>query len=395
MIGAGIFAALGPAAQAAGSGLLLGLGLAAIVAYCNAMTSASLATLYPMSGGTYVYGQKRLGQYWGYLAGWGFLAGKTASCAAMALTVGWYLWPEHANVIAAATTAALTALNYTGIQKAAWLTRGIIAVVLTTLVALVVSSLTSEASDFSRIDFTVDLTWTGALQAAGLLFFAFAGYARIATLAEEVRDPQRTLRRAIGISLGITLAVYTAVAIAVLTVLDADQLAAATAPLTAASEAAGVTWLTPVIAVAAAVAALGALLALILGVSRTMFAMARDGHLPTGLAAIHPRFNVPHRAELLVGSVVVILVLTLDLREAIGFSSFCVLVYYAIANASALTLNADEGRPARVIPLVGFAGCAALMFALPATSIIAGLLVLAGATILYFIQSAIRRTTRQ
>lgn len=112
MIGAGIFAALAPAAYAAGSGLLLGLAVAAVVAYCNAISSARLAARYPASGGTYVYGRMRLGDFWGYLAGWGFVVGKTASCAAMALTVGFYVWPAQAHAVAVAVVVALTAVNY-------------------------------------------------------------------------------------------------------------------------------------------------------------------------------------------------------------------------------------------------------------------------------------------
>src|ERR1700712_5208559 len=100
MLGAGIFAALAPAAAAAGPALLVGLAIAAVVAYCNATSSARLAALYPQSGGTYVYGRERLGPFWGYLAGWIFVVGKTASCAAMALTVGVYAWPQHAHAVA-------------------------------------------------------------------------------------------------------------------------------------------------------------------------------------------------------------------------------------------------------------------------------------------------------
>ena len=137
MIGAGIFAALAPAAAAAGSGLLLGLALAAVVALCNATSSARLAARYPASGGTYVYGRERLGPFWGYLAGWGFVVGKTASCAAMALTVGSYVWPAQAHAVAVAAVVVLTALNYTGVQKAAWLTRAIVTVVLAVLAAVV------------------------------------------------------------------------------------------------------------------------------------------------------------------------------------------------------------------------------------------------------------------
>ncbi|CAO0837260.1 Putative transporter OS=Streptomyces microflavus OX=1919 GN=Smic_08320 PE=4 SV=1 [Streptomyces microflavus] len=330
MIGAGIFAALAPAAQAAGSGLLIGLALAAVVAYCNATSSARLAARYPASGGTYVYGRERLGDFWGYLAGWGFVVGKTASCAAMALTVGSYVWPGQAHAVAVAAVVALTALNYAGVHKSALVTRVIVAVVLAVLAAVVVAALTSSASDGARLHVGSDATVGGVLQAAGLLFFAFAGYARIATLGEEVRDPERTIPRAIPIALGITLVAYAVVAVAVLTVLGPKGLAEAAAPLSDAAGAAGADWLGPVVRVGAAVAALGSLLALVLGVSRTTLAMARDRHLPHALAAVHPKFEVPHRAELAVGAVVAVVAATAEVRGAIGFSSFGVLAYYAI-----------------------------------------------------------------
>ncbi|MGN2365578.1 APC family permease [Streptomyces luridiscabiei] len=376
MIGAGVFAALAPAARAAGSGLLLGLALAAVVAYCNATSSARLAALYPASGGTYVYGRERLGDFWGHLAGWAFVVGKTASCAAMALTVGTYIWPGQAHAVAVAAVVALTAVNYTGVQKSALLTRIIVAVVLAVLAAVVIASLTSGAVDTAHLDIDTDATAGGVLQAAGLLFFAFAGYARIATLGEEIRDPARAIPRAIPIALGITLVVYALVAVSVLLVLGPDGLAAADAPLTEAARAAGADWLVPVVRVGAAIAALSSLLALILGVSRTTLAMARDHHLPHALAAVHPKFKVPHRAELLIGAVVAIAAATTDVRAAIGFSSFGVLAYYAIANASAWTLTPAEGRPARIIPVAGLAGCIVLAFALPLPSVIIGAAVL-------------------
>ncbi|MFC4031249.1 APC family permease [Streptomyces polygonati] len=377
MIGAGVFAALAPAASAAGSGLLPALAAAALVAYCNATSSARLAARYPSSGGTYVYGRERLGPFWGYLAGWGFVVGKTASCAAMALTVGSYVWPGREHVVAVAAVIALTAVNYLGVRKAAWLSRVIVALVLLALAAVVVACATSGAADAARLGIGPDTGFGGVLRAAGLLFFAFAGYARVATLGEEVRDPRRTIPRAIPLALGITLVVYAAVALAVLAVLGPGHLARAVAPLADAVRAAGAPGLVPVVRAGAAVAALGSLLALILGVSRTTLAMARDRHLPHALAAVHPRFAVPHRAELAVGAVVAVLAATADLRGAIGFSSFGVLVYYAIANAAAWTLTAAEGRPARIVPVLGLAGCLLLAFALPSAAVLSGAGVLA------------------
>jgi basic amino acid/polyamine antiporter, APA family len=379
MIGAGVFVALAPAAAAAGTALLVSLGLAAVVAYCNATSSARLAARYPQSGGTYVYGRERLGEFWGYLAGWGFVVGKTAACAAMALTVGYYAWPAHAHAIAVATVAVLTAINYFGIQKSALATRVIVAVVLVVLLGIIVVIFASGAADFGTM--RVNWRFGGVLQAAGILFFAFAGYARIATLGEEVRDPAQVIPRAIPLALGITLAVYVVVAVAVLSVLGSDGLAHATAPLADAVRAAGIPALAPVVRVGAVVAAVGSLLALILGVSRTTLAMARDHHLPHGLSAVHPRFKVPHRAEVAIGVVVALVAAFADIRGAIGFSSCAVLVYYAVANASAWTL----GR--RLIPTVGLIGCLTLAFALPLTAALSGAAVLALGAAVYGLRS--------
>jgi APA family basic amino acid/polyamine antiporter len=381
MVGAGIFVALAPAAAAAGSGLLIGLAVAAVVAYCNATSSARLAALYPQSGGTYIYARERLGEFWGYTAGWSFIVGKTASCAAMALTVGYYAWPGCAHAVAVAAVVALTALNYTGIQKSAMLTRIIVALVLAVLAVVVGVVLGFGDMDSSRLAFGDDVSVRGVLQAAGLLFFAFAGYARIATLGEEVRDPARTIPRAIPIALGIALLVYAVVAVTVVGELGSPTLASATAPLADVVRAAGFPNLEPMVRVGAAVAALGSLLALILGVSRTTLAMARDRHLPHALAAVHPRFKSPHRAEVVVGVVVAAVAAMVDVRGAIGFSSFAVLLYYAIANASAWTL-APEGRRHRALrrksmAFLGLLGCLVLAFSLPISSVLVGAVVVA------------------
>ncbi|MFE1870844.1 MULTISPECIES: APC family permease [unclassified Streptomyces] len=387
MVGAGIFAALAPAARAAGGALLAALGVAGLVAYCNAHSSARLAARYPASGGTYVYGRERLGPFWGYLAGWGFVIGKTASCAAMALTVGAYLWPGRQHAVAVAAVVALTAASYGGVQKSARIARLIVAVVLAVLAGVVVVCLSSGAADPGRPGGPGGGVF-GVLQGAGLLFFAFAGYARITTLGEEVRDPGRTIPRAVPIALGIALLVYAAVAVAALSVLGAEGLAQSSAPLADAVRAAGRPGLAPVVRVGAALAALGSLLALVLGVSRTVLAMARDGHLPRALAAVHPRHQVPHHAELAVGAVVAVLAATADLRGAIGFSSFGVLAYYAIANVSAWTL--DSAVKGRAVAVVGLSGCVVLACALPLASALWGAAVLAVGVLVYVVRWRLR-----
>ncbi|MGW2677470.1 APC family permease [Streptomyces sp. NPDC001436] len=391
MVGAGIFAALAPAAGAAGGGVLAALALAAVVAYCNAHSSARLAARYPSSGGTYVYGRERLGPFWGYLAGWGFVVGKTASCAAMALTAGAYVWPGREHEVAVAAVVGLTAAGCGGVQKSARVARLIVAAVLGVLAAVVAACLASGAAGAGRLDGGAWGGPAGLLQGAGLLFFAFAGYARITTLGEEVRDPGRTIPRAVPLALGIALLVYAAVAVAALAVLGAGALAGSSAPLADAVRAAGRPGLVPVVRVGAALAALGSLLALVLGVSRTTLAMARDGHLPRALAAVHPRHQVPHHAELAVGAVVAVLAATADLRGAIGFSSFGVLAYYAIANTSAWTLGSDV--KGRAVAAVGLSGCVLLACALPLASTLAGAAVLALGALVYGIRSRLRSGT--
>lgn len=378
MVGAGVFAAFGPAARAAGSALLLGLALAAVVAYANATSSAQLAAQYPASGGTYVYGRERLGPWWGFLAGWCFVIGKTASCAAMALTVAAYaVPPAWQRPVAAGAVLALTAVNLRGVTRTARLTRLVVAVALAALATVVLVGLAGGDPSWARVAVGADATWSGVLGSAGLLFFAFAGYARIATMGEEVRDPARTIPRAIQLALGLAVLVYAAVAVTLLTVLGPDAVAGSAAPLADAAAATGRPWVGAVVRVGAVAASLGALLALVAGVSRTTLAMAREGDLPRPLAAVHERYRVPHRAEAALGVVVVALVLTVDLRGAIGFSSFGVLLYYLVANLAALTQDRAHRRFPRALQVLGAVGCVALAATLPPASVLGGAAVVA------------------
>jgi APA family basic amino acid/polyamine antiporter len=380
MIGAGVFSAFAPAAAAAGSGLLIGLVLAAGVAYCNAVASAQLAAQYPTSGGTYVYGRERLGEWWGFTAGFGFVVGKTASCAAMALTFGAYVvpgsdWGRRAAALGALTV--LTAANLRGISRTAGLARVLVAASILALVIVVAAI--AGTGNLSRSNLHSGLNHGGVygvLQAAGLLFFAFAGYARIATLGEEVRDPARTIPRAIPIALGITVLLYAVVGLVALAAAGPDVLAASAAPIAEAAKVAGAAWAVPVVRVGAAIASLGALLALIAGIGRTVLAMSRNGDLPRPLAAVERHHRVPARAELVVAAAVAVLVLTTDLRGAIGFSSFGVLVYYAVANASAYTQDREHRRWPRALNVAGALGCVALVVTLPATAVAVGIAVL-------------------
>ena len=380
MMGAGVFAAFGPAARAAGAGLLIGLAIAAAIAYCNATASAQLAAVYPTSGGTYIYGRVRLGPWWGFAAGWGFLVGKTASCAAMALTVACYALPGPwwaQRIIAVAAVVGVTALNYRGVTKTATLARILVACTLVALAAVVIGIVIGgvRLSNLSGPGTWSSATAYGVLQSAGLLFFAFAGYARIATMGEEVRDPARTIPKAIIVALGIAVVVYLVVGVAVLLAAGPERLAGSAAPLAEALRAAGAAQLVPIVAVGGVLASLGALLALIAGIGRTALAMARHRDLPNWLAVVHPRYQVPHHAEIALAVVVCVLTATVDLRGVIGFSSFGVLIYYAIANAAAYTQPTTQRRWPRLLNVCGVVGCLVLVATLPWQAVVAGLAV--------------------
>ena len=383
MIGAGIFAALSPAARAAGAGLSWGLALAAFVAYCNATSSASLAALHPESGGTYVYGRKRLSPFFGFIAGFGFVIGKLASCAAMALTFATYAAPSLARPLAVTATIVLTMINYFGVAKTVFATRIVVAIVLACLALVVFAAAFGGAADVARMTPTVSAGVAGIVQSAGFLFFAFAGYARIATLGEEVKDPARTIPRAIPLALGMTLVVYAAVAISALAAVGADELAQSSAPLVRVVESGRFASLAPLVRLGAAVASLGVLLSLLAGVSRTAFAMAANGDLPRYFASVHARHRIPDHAELAVGVIVAVIAMLADVRDAIGFSAFAVLGYYGIANASALTLTPAERRRPRWLAVAGVAGCALLAFSLPLASVLSGAALLGAGAAVY------------
>lgn len=377
MIGAGVFAAPGPAAAAGGTWLLAGLALATVVAYANATSSAQLAALYPESGGTYIYAREQLGNYWGFLAGWGFVIGKCASLAAMALTFGAYAAPELARPAGIGAVVALTVVNYRGIEKTAWLTRVIVALVLSALAVVVAAALSGGDAGAVNLEAQAPQGVWGVLQSAALLFFAFAGYARLATLGEEVRNPETTIPKAIPLALGIVVAVYAVVLVSALLAIGPDGLADADAPLAAVVEGGRWAALAPLVRIGAAIASAGVLLSLLAGVSRTVLSMARRREMPGFLGAVHPTHRTPHRAEVAAAVVVGTAVLIADLREAIGFSSFAVLTYYALANASAWTLTDGQRRWPRWLAGLGVVLCVGLAFTLPLVATAGGLVLLA------------------
>jgi basic amino acid/polyamine antiporter, APA family len=398
MLGAGVFVVFSPAAGLAGNFLVLAVLLAGAVAYCNAVASAELAARYPSSGGTYVYGRERLGEWPGFIAGWGFVSGKSASCAAMALTFGHYVAPDYAVPVAIAAVVALTVVNMFGITRTALLTRVLLCLVLATLVFVAVAAVVGPHPAGGAAGLggpgaggTVAGGLGGVLPAAGLMFFAFAGYARIATLGEEVKDPARTIPRAILAALGAAFVIYLGLALLLQNHLPDGRLAATDVPLLDAVLQSQLAAGAPLVQAGAAAASLGALLALITGVGRTTLAMARERDLPGPLARVGGRHTVPFVAELAVAAVVILLLLTTDVMTVVGFSSFGVLIYYAVTNAAAFTLEAHPPHAPKWLNVAGFGGCLLLAFTLPPAAVLGMAAVLAAGAAVRFLVLRLRR----
>lgn len=382
MLGAGVFFVWKPAFDLAGEWLLLSLGIAALVATLNGLVTTQLAINHPVSGGIYSFGRHYRGPLVGFMAGWFFLTGKTGSAAAIALIAATYLVPDYAGVVAAALIAVFTGIVIAGIRATATVSLLIAAVVLSGLVALSTPAIAERG-----IDLTMSTTpGLGVLTAAGLMFFAFAGYARMATLGEEVKDPRRTLPRAIVGALVVVLALYALVALAVIPRF-ADS-GAPEAPLTVLT-----TGLAPGLLTALAVLACGgSLLAILAGLSRTGLQMARHRDIPGALARISPRTGGPLVAEVSVGLVAIVLVLLTDPLWLVGLSSTGVLAYYAIGHYSALAQPATERFLPAVVPVIGLVLCVVLVATLPPLSLLAGL-VWAAAGIVWFVIARRGRTS--
>ena len=382
MLGTGVFTVFAPAAAAAGGWLLLAVALAGLVAACNAMSTAELASAHPESGGGYVYGRERIGPWAGRLAGVAFLTGKTASAGAAAGAFGLYVLPAYPWAAAVAAVIGVTALNMAGVQ---WTARGawvLVTGVLAVLAVVVAVGLLQPVGDVTvppavpvaALDGVGDGSAArsgvlGVATAVGLMFFAFAGYARIATLGEEVRDPAVTIRRAIPLALAIALVVYLAVASALLVGLGAERLAGDPTPLVTLVSGLSTPGLGVLVRLGAAVATVSVLLSVLVGISRTSLAMARRRELPRPLSVVGSR-GTPWRADLLAAAVALAVAVFAGPVAAIALSACSVLVYYAVINASALRLRPAERRWPRWTAWLGLVMCLALAVLLPLRAVL-------------------------
>lgn len=367
MIGTGVFAVWQPALQRAGGLLISAVAIAATVAALNATSTARLAARNPEAGGVYAYGRIHVNRFAGVLAGLVFIVGKTASASAAALTIGLYVWPENSRVVALAAVGLVLMLNLRGVVRSTRVTAVMVIVVALVLFGFVLGSgiKLADADSLPSV-ILVEPTPPSLLAASGFIFVAFAGYARITVLGEEVTDPRRTIRLAIAWSFGLVLLVYLLVAVVV--VLAAERgVTIGPAALNDVARAFLPEWTVAVIAIAAVLAAGAVLVSLIAGVGRTLFAMADRGDAPRAFAAVGRTNRIPYRAEIAAAVGTVVLVAVGGLALALAISGSMILTYYSVGHLSALRLPRDGALGVllgRVVPVAGLMGCTALVLAL-------------------------------
>ena len=391
IIGAGVFVAIGPAVGVAGSAALISLVIAGFVALFNSLSSAQLAAVYPESGGTYVYGRRVINDLTGFTAGWIFLIAAISADSAIALAFAAYLgflFPiVSARTVAVIVALAVTFINYLGLNYSAEVNNVMVVIKVGVLLFFIVlGAFFIKASRFAP--FHVEAT--SILHAAAILFFAYTGYSRVATLGEEVKEPEKTIPRAILAALGLSAGLYLGTLLIALGSAGAGRLATSNAPLALAISSTGINWGVYVISFGALVATSSVFLTDLLGISRVVFAMARNGDLPRSLSAVHRRFGTPHRAVLASGIAVTLLTSFLPLRNLVEAGSFGLLLYYAVTNLAAFRLSDEKRRYHRAWGAAGLFSCLGLALFLPWRTIALEMLVIA-VGIAYFLVISSRR----
>lgn len=383
IIGTGVFVSIGIAAGVAGPAVVPAIALAAAVATCNALSSAQLAANHPVSGGTYEYGYRYLRPWLGFAAGWMFLCAKTASAATAALGFAGYLLnalqqPAAAQTwIAVATVGLLTAVVLSGLRLSNRVNIAIVSVTILALAAFVVAG----SGSISASNLALDFAPPSFLHATALMFVAYTGYGRIATLGEEVREPRTTIPRAILITLLVSMLIYMAVAVVAVGSVGAERLSAATSADAAPLEIVAREFPLRVhglVAIGAMTAMLGVLLNLLLGLSRVLLAMGRRGDMPAVTA------NLPV-AVVVVGVAIAAFAGLGSVRMAWSFSAFTVLIYYAVTNLAALQLAREERLYARAWAWGGLVACLALAFAVEREVWTIGLAILGGGLVWHLV----------
>lgn len=388
IVGAGIFVVTGIAAGLAGSAVVVSMLLAAVIALFTALSFAELAAWQPLEGSIYEYSYRLISPFAGFLVGWMWMLSNTFVGAAVSLGFASYftaLFPAlPANWIAAILCIFFALLNFLGIRQSALLNNFLVAAKLLVLAFFVAFGLAYIKPE-NYMPFTP--LNVGTLYGACYIFFAYAGFARVAVVAEEVKNARRNVPRAILLSLVISAVVYMLVGLVAIGLVGATSLSASNSPLTEAMRTTENATAVYIVSAGGLLATASVLLTAILGVSRMAYAMARRNDAPQVLGKLHPKYGTPHLSIGIVGILMALLALFVDLSSVVAISTFALLFYYAMANVSALKLKIENRTYPRAIPVLGVTSCAALavfiLFASPQSWIVGTAGLLAG-TVYYF-----------
>jgi basic amino acid/polyamine antiporter, APA family len=385
IIGGGIFIVTGIVAGLAGAALVVSIALAAVISFFTALSFIELTQWRPAEGSVYYYSRTLLSPFAGFLAGWMWLVSNIFTGAAVALGVAHYLISLLPGVNPRWTAVLLclgfTLLNWVGVKHSAQVNNILVGTKLAVLLLFVLVG----ALHFNPAHFTPFFTSaSGVFKGAFFIFFAFAGFARVAIVAEEVKDARRTVPRSILLSLVLSALIYIAVSSVALGLVGSSRLAGSKSPLVDAIRVAGQPALVYAVSLGGMLAMASVLLTSILGVSRMIFAMAREGDLPSFLGRLQSKYQTPPFAVLIAGAGCALCASLFDVTSVVAISTFATLFNYSLANASAFRLAAGRRAYPRVIAAVGLLLCLFLMPFISAGLLAAGMICLLIGLVGYF-----------
>ena len=363
MIGAGLFNNIAPTAKISSYGSIVGLLIASTLAFANASSSAQLSSLFPKTGGTYLYAKEVLGKPYAIVAGTVFIVGKTISCIAIALTIGNYISPVYGKELGVALCLLIFLLSFSGIHKTAEIARWFLWILFGLLIFYSISIISTSGVDYNIPVFSVD-SFNDILLSASIWFFAFTGYSRLATFGEEIKNPKEIIPTAIFTGLGITILVYLMITWLTLSIVSPNIIMNSSTPLLVAMDVSRFSEFTFLIVFASSIAMVSVFLALMPGISRIYVALSRDKILPEAFSKIHKKFNSAYFSEAFVLISVIIGIYSFDVVGSIKLSSFFILVYYTITNLCVIRLDKEKRLYSVGIAYFGFALCIVLAIAL-------------------------------
>ena len=363
MIGAGLFYNLAPTSKISSYSSILGLLLASTLAFANASSSAQLASLYPQTGGTYLYANKVLGKLPGNIAGIVFILGKTVSCVAIALTLGNYISPIYGKELGVGLSVIVFLIGYQGITKTATLARWFVLIVISILTFFCIAILMTPSTNIA-IPLLEGFSTSNLFLSAAIWFFAFTGYSRLATYGEEVKNPEKIIPSSILTGLGVTVTIYLLVNWLALSIIGPEVVANSNTPLLIAMDVSVMSDFSFLIVFASTIATASVFLALLPAISRIYVAMSRDGILPNVFSKIHNKNNSAYVSELFVLLTVVVGIYTINITNAIKLSAFFILIYYSLTNLSVINLHKNQRLYSVSIAYYGLLMCVVLGFSL-------------------------------